>query len=698
MTTTAKEQDAAGMTDSALSLQKQIEQESVWSSAWSGFVEGLKNKQPLENQDTPLTWPAMIAFLFLAGLTAGFLRLCVGYILLKREVKHSTELDGTSARELLDGLLLEHSSVISLRESTRLATAAVVGWWHPVILLPETWRGWSTDQLRAVLTHELTHILQGDFLSNLCAEISRSVYFYHPLMHWLVARLRLEQELAADAAAAHSSGGTESYLVILAEMAMVQSNRRVRGPARAFLPTQSTFLRRIDMLKENTPYRGSVSRSTRWGIIAIVMSAGILAVGFRGNEVTIAQDTLQTTISANDTKTSPETLRIDLIPNNALAVLMVRPEQILNQDSFKPIRDLLKQLEDKNSKDSGILGFKPQEIETATIIFMAEEAPAFSVEVSGIVIQTNKEIDREAAISNLGVANQAAQYKGQTYLKNIVGSRSEMRLFLDKHTLIFTTREKDMQAMIDTMQQGGTRRWAKQWQSIRNASVAWVIDMRVARAIVGNKPTQLTAANAPVLGVISPIWENTNVVSLGLSVHQNLSINATLSQDQNGESVRDTLDAVLILARNMLSQMRQNISGDNVQERLALMSLMDTAAQAMKSIKVTQNGEDVAVAAMLPEDTVSQLVAIMVPAVMQAREAASRAHSLNNIKQIVLALYGYHDKYKHFPPAVLIGPDGKTPYSWRVALLPFLEQQALYDEYDRNEPWDSEHNKKVLAK
>ena len=44
-----------------------------------------------------------------------------------------------------------------------------------------------------------------------------------------------------------------------------------------------------------------------------------------------------------------------------------------------------------------------------------------------------------------------------------------------------------------------------------------------------------------------------------------------------------------------------------------------------------------------------------------------------------------------------LGPDGKTVNSWRVAILPFLDEQALYDQYNLNEPWDSENNKKVLA-
>ncbi len=62
-----------------------------------------------------------------------------------------------------------------------------------------------------------------------------------------------------------------------------------------------------------------------------------------------------------------------------------------------------------------------------------------------------------------------------------------------------------------------------------------------------------------------------------------------------------------------------------------------------------------------------------------------------------LAMHNYHDVHGHFPPAVIMGPDGKTPHSWRVELLPLLDQQTLYEQYQQNESWDSPANKKVLA-
>ena len=61
-------------------------------------------------------------------------------------------------------------------------------------------------------------------------------------------------------------------------------------------------------------------------------------------------------------------------------------------------------------------------------------------------------------------------------------------------------------------------------------------------------------------------------------------------------------------------------------------------------------------------------------------------------------MLNYHNIHRKFLPAVLTGPDGKTKYSWRVAILPQLGFAKLYDQYRRDEPWDSPNNRKVLAK
>jgi len=86
------------------------------------------------------------------------------------------------------------------------------------------------------------------------------------------------------------------------------------------------------------------------------------------------------------------------------------------------------------------------------------------------------------------------------------------------------------------------------------------------------------------------------------------------------------------------------------------------------------------------------LVALLLPAVGSAREAARRAQCTNNLKQIALAMHNYHNKYQCLPPAYLADKNGKPMHSWRVLLLPYMEEQMLYDQYRFDEPWNGPNN------
>ena len=85
-------------------------------------------------------------------------------------------------------------------------------------------------------------------------------------------------------------------------------------------------------------------------------------------------------------------------------------------------------------------------------------------------------------------------------------------------------------------------------------------------------------------------------------------------------------------------------------------------------------------------------VALLLPAVQAAREAARRMQCSNNMKQLGLAMHMYHDTRKTFPPAYTVDKNGNPLHSWRVLILPFIEQNALYSQIRLDEPWDSEYN------
>ncbi|HOA51092.1 MAG TPA: DUF1559 domain-containing protein [Thermogutta sp.] len=112
------------------------------------------------------------------------------------------------------------------------------------------------------------------------------------------------------------------------------------------------------------------------------------------------------------------------------------------------------------------------------------------------------------------------------------------------------------------------------------------------------------------------------------------------------------------------------------------------------------------------------LIALLLPAVQAAREAARRNQCTNNMKQVVLALHNYHDINKQFPPAALGCTGAGFPYraldtaamagkqprntldtwgaTWITMLLPQLEQQALHSNYDFRRPCIDPVNQPVV--
>jgi hypothetical protein len=89
--------------------------------------------------------------------------------------------------------------------------------------------------------------------------------------------------------------------------------------------------------------------------------------------------------------------------------------------------------------------------------------------------------------------------------------------------------------------------------------------------------------------------------------------------------------------------------------------------------------------------------AVLVPSLIRMQGQSQLSTAEGNLKTIIGAMQQYHDTWGSFPPAVVYGPDGTTPYhSWRVLLLPYLEQDGLYTQYDRNQPWNSPNNTFVM--
>jgi len=141
-----------------------------------------------------------LGYLWVAGTVLMLLRAAVGRAALTRLQRGST--------------LVESASGVDVRLA-EVQTPILVGLRRPTILLPEAANAWTDEQRNMVLTHELTHLRQGDCWTNLIAQMVRATFWFHPVVWLLTARLSREQELTCDEAVVATGHSPQNYAAFL---------------------------------------------------------------------------------------------------------------------------------------------------------------------------------------------------------------------------------------------------------------------------------------------------------------------------------------------------------------------------------------------------------------------------------------------------------------------------------------------------
>jgi beta-lactamase regulating signal transducer with metallopeptidase domain len=109
---------------------------------------------------------------------------------------------------------------VRVLQSSLARAPLAIGWLRPVILIPAgAVTGLAGDQIEALLAHELAHIRRHDYLVNLLQTVVETLLFYHPAVHWVSRRMRIERERCCDDAAVAACGDARLYAKALADMA-----------------------------------------------------------------------------------------------------------------------------------------------------------------------------------------------------------------------------------------------------------------------------------------------------------------------------------------------------------------------------------------------------------------------------------------------------------------------------------------------
>ncbi len=168
--------------------------------------------------------------------------------------------------------------------------------------------------------------------------------------------------------------------------------------------------------------------------------------------------------------------------------------------------------------------------------------------------------------------------------------------------------------------------------------------------------------------------------------------------DASGEELMGLIQRGLEMGRQIgLSQAMNEIEGEDAVAQATRQYVQRLSDKIVSSLTPKREGRRLTLSGSASQGFATQgvLVGLLLPAVQAAREAARRMTSSNNLKMIGLAMHNYHDAYAKLPTDIL-GEDGTPLLSWRVAILPFIEQQELYQQFHLDEAWDSPHNITLL--
>lgn len=388
--------------------------------------------------------------------------------------------------------------------------------------------------------------------------------------------------------------------------------------------------------------------------------------------------------------------RLDLIPEEAMGVIAVRPAQLLNEPVAKPIQELVIKEEQQNPK-FGLLGLKPTHLKTVTLIYFRSYPVGIRMTplVTAQMIQSTEKLDRGQIRNQFSksVLVEAA-YKDLKILTT-TATDGDALVFLDEHTLIVSNRVSAMMKILDQLQTRHSDVWSKRLKPFESASVAGAVNLNLLRQSMGRELIEQLTQNIPIRPLLSALWNRPETAVLGITVQKKLTLELSFQQAHYSEDVKQSLEGLLGLGQALLQQRKAELIKTGRPLLPDQGSLFELAEQVMGSLMTSEQKKQVTLSLSLDQEACDRLVGGILPVILSSRDRARRASSMNNMKQIMLALHNYHSLHGHFPPAVVMGPDGKTPHSWRVELLPFLDQKALYQRYRMNEPWDSEHNLKI---
>jgi prepilin-type processing-associated H-X9-DG protein len=416
-----------------------------------------------------------------------------------------------------------------------------------------------------------------------------------------------------------------------------------------------------------------------------------------------------TGLSVTSLRAHDPPLDLSLIGNDHVGFVQIRLANLWKSDSFVPLRTLVEKAgpEMLGAFDQRFVP-APSTVERITLIFTAANNRLAEVPDTVLVVTTSRPFDRAKLIR--GLLPEGVESKTGNKNCYIDADHETALCVFDQRTFAMGHSPTVSRLAPKPRGQAGVLQRGVDLAASGQSLVAMI-------KLESFAPTIRRMPIPPDLRVLSEV--RTLLLSARLEKETHIDCKfefADARQAKEGEqAARTAIGLALQQLQTAKAEMEAMIKGqdetrpDTAEELpkaaagLVGLGVIKTAEEQLGKLAIERKGDALSLSLDIPSGPYGSVLAwggfaagLYLPGVKTVRESANHVQSQNNLKQMGLAMHNYHDTHGRFPAASICDKNGKPLLSWRVAILPFIEQNDLYQKFHLDEPWDSKHNKTLL--
>lgn len=388
----------------------------------------------------------------------------------------------------------------------------------------------------------------------------------------------------------------------------------------------------------------------------------------------------------------PKPISVDFVPKEALFALAIDPDRTMNRSKLK-----MSELEEFKTLLNADTGIDLGQIDQVLVVggLGSGLSPFY-----GAILRYKASAPRQQVLQTISPAWEEISAGEKKYQKPKEGE-GPCICFADDKTLVVAP-EATLKTMLNVPADADSLVLQRLRKLDDSSTMTAVVDVKrlngvvaLATATSGGLPAPF---DKPPLSNLRELLKYFNDAVVKVEVAPDVEIAATLyaADEEKAKAGNTLIEDTLTGVGKMLDEQEE---GGAVQSELAEVMTAQFNGIVRDLVRTQQdNTVTLKFGGKVLENDLNLIAPAAVAPYIKSWRETLKAQSATNLARVAAALDAYAAAKGSYPPPASLSADGKPLLSWRVALLPILGEQALYDEFHLDEPWDSAHNKPLVGR